>query len=248
MFEEFNGQVVFLTGGGKGIGKTTALMFAKYKAKIFLVDINLEAAEETSKCINENGGVCHAYQADISIEKDVKGAVDKCTSLLGDITYAHNNAGIVISANTENCTEENWEKVINTNLKGTWFCMKYEIKNMKQKQRGSIVNTASISGLTARKGDMPYVVSKHGIIGLTKTAALENAQYGIRINAVCPGAINTDWVKRVTKGLNEMHPLGRIGTTEEVANAVLWLSSDQSSFVTGHSLVIDGGRIAGESK
>ena len=124
--------------------------------------------------------------------------------------------------------------------------MKHEIMQMQKQGHGNIVNTSSISGLIGRAGDMPYNVSKHGIIGLTKTAALENADKNIRINAVCPGAIQTPWVKRVTKGLNELHPMNRIGQPEEVANAVMWLCSDESSFVTGHSLVIDGGRIAGE--
>ena len=136
---------------------------------------------------------------------------------------------------------------MNTNLKGYWLCMKHEILQMQKQGHENIVNTSSISGLIGRAGDMPYNVSKFGIIGLTKTAALENADKNIRINCVCPGAIQTrEWNDRVIKKLGSLHPMNRIGQPEEVANAVLWLCSDASSFVTGHSMVIDGGRIAGE--
>lgn len=196
--------------------------------------------------ITQNGGVAIFHAADVTSEVEVKGAIEACVQRFDAIDFAHNNAGIVISTTTVACTEEIWQKVIDTNLKGYWLCMKHEILQMQNQGYGSIVNTSSISGLIGRAGDMPCNVSKHGIIGLTKTAALENADRNIRINCVCPGAIQTSWVKRVTKGLNELHPMKRIGQPEEVANAVLWLCSDDSSFVTGHSLVIDGGRIAGE--
>jgi NAD(P)-dependent dehydrogenase (short-subunit alcohol dehydrogenase family) len=187
-----------------------------------------------------------SHKTDVTKENEVIEAIVRCVELFGIVDYAHNNAGIVISATTAACTEAIWQKVMDTNLKGYWLCMKHEILQMQKQRHGNIVNTSSISGLIGRAGDMPYNVSKHGIIGLTKTAALENADKNIRINAVCPGAIQTAWVKRVTKGLNELHPMNRIGQPEEVANAVVWLCSDESSFVTGHSLVIDGGRIAGE--
>jgi NAD(P)-dependent dehydrogenase (short-subunit alcohol dehydrogenase family) len=196
--------------------------------------------------IATHGGKAVTHKADVTKEQEVSDAIARCVELFGTIDYAHNNAGIVISTTTVACTEEVWQKVIDTNLKGYWLCMKHEILQMQKQGCGNIVNTSSISGLIGRAGDMPYNVSKHGIIGLTKTAALENADKNIRINCVCPGAIQTPWVKRVTKGLNDLHPMKRIGQPEEVANAVVWLCSDESSFITGHSLVIDGGRIAGE--
>lgn len=239
-------RTVFITGGASGIGRASALAFAKAGANVFIVDINDIESDAVVKEINSLGGKAIAHKADVTKEYEVSDAVSRCVELLGSVDYAHNNAGIVISTTTTACTEEVWQKVIDTNLKGYWLCMKYEILQMQKQGHGNIVNTSSISGLIGRAGDMPYNVSKHGIIGLTKTAALENANKNIRINCVCPGAIQTPWVKRITKGLNELHPMNRIGQPEEVANAIIWLCSDESSFITGHSLVIDGGRIAGE--
>lgn len=242
----FREKVAVITGGGSGIGKATALAFAKEGAKVFIIDINKPAGLETVAEIEQSGGTGCFYQADVSKATEVQSAIEQCVATYGQLDYAFNNAGIVVSTTTTECTEEIWEKIMNTNLKGVWLCMKYELHVMIKQSRGVIVNTSSISGLIGRKGDMPYTVSKHGIIGLTKTAALEYAANGIRINCVCPGSIHTPWVKKVTKRLNEMHPLGRIGTPEEVADAVLWLCSDKAAFVTGHSLVLDGGRTAGE--
>lgn len=239
-------KTVFITGGASGIGRASAVAFAKTGSNVFIIDIDVDGMNTTVDEITAIGGKAVAYKADVTIEKDVADSISHCVELFGALDYAHNNAGIVISTTTVACTEEIWQKVIDTNLKGYWLCMKHEILQMQKQGHGNIVNTSSISGLIGRAGDMPYNVSKHGIIGLTKTAALENADKNIRINCVCPGAIQTPWVKRVTKGLSELHPMKRIGQPEEVANAVLWLCSDESSFITGHSMVIDGGRIAGE--
>ena len=244
----FRKKTVFITGGASGIGQSSALAFAKAGAKVFIIDIDETGGTSVVEKINSSGGVGAFHKADVSRENEVIDAINICIKKFHSIDYAHNNAGIVICATTATCTEEIWQKVIDTNLKGYWLCMKYEIRQMLKQGHGNIVNTSSISGLIGRSGDMPYNVSKHGIIGLTKTAALETAERNIRINCVCPGAIQTSWINKVTDKLNAMHPMNRIGQPEEVANAVLWLCSDASSFITGHSLVIDGGRIAGEWK
>jgi len=242
----FKKKTIFITGGASGIGYSSALSFAKSGAKVFIIDINETGGNAIIKKIISSGGIATYCKADVTKENEIIKAINLCVKKYGSIDYAHNNAGIVISASTVDCTEEIWQKVIDTNLKGYWLCMKHELIQMQKQGYGNIVNTSSISGLIGRSGDMVYNVSKHGIIGLTKTAALENAEKNIRINCVCPGAIQTSWVKKVTKGLNALHPMNRIGQPNEVTNAVLWLCSDESSFITGHSLVIDGGRIAGE--
>jgi NAD(P)-dependent dehydrogenase (short-subunit alcohol dehydrogenase family) len=239
-------KTALITGGASGIGRASAIAFAKAGANIFIIDINESDSKIVIDEIMSFGGNALYCNADVTNENEVCRAISYCTKKFGSLDYAHNNAGIVISTTTINCTEEIWQKVIDTNLKGYWLCMKHELIQMQKQGYGSIVNTSSISGLIGRAGDMPYNVSKHGIIGLTKTAALENADKNIRINCVCPGVIQTPWVKRVTKGLNELHPMNRIGQPEEVANAVIWLCSENSSFITGQSIAIDGGRIAGE--
>ena len=167
----------------------------------------------------------------------------------GRIDYAFNNAGIEgASAPTHECTEENWERTIGVNLKGTWLCMKHEIQHMLKQGKGAIVNCASIAGLVGFQGLPVYVASKHGVVGLTKTAALEYAKSGIRVNAVCPGVIKTNMVDRITgkekeveKQFENMEPVGRMGQPEEVAEAVIWLCSDAASFVTGDAMAVDGG-------
>ena len=240
-------KAVFITGGASGVGRASAIAFAKAGENVFIIDIDIDGMNAAVDEIIAFGGKAVAHKADVTKEQEVSDAVSRCAQLFGSIDYAHNNAAVIISKSTVNCTEEIWDKTINTNLKGYWLCMKYEILQMQKQGHGSIVNTSSISGLIGRAGDMPYNVSKSGIIGLTKTAALENADKNIRINCVCPGAIQTkDWNDRVIKKLGSLHPMNRVGQPEEVANAVMWLCSDNSSFVTGHSLVIDGGRIAGE--
>jgi NAD(P)-dependent dehydrogenase (short-subunit alcohol dehydrogenase family) len=239
-------KTALITGGISGIGRASAVAFAKEGTNVFIIDTNKDESGSVLEEINVAGGKAVYFNADVSKENEVAAAVLECVKKFGSIDYAHNNAGIVISKTTVNCTEEIWDKIIDTNLKGYWLCMKHELLQMQKQGYGNIVNTSSISGLIGRAGDMPYNVSKHGIIGLTKTAALENAGKNIRINCVCPGAIQTHWVKRVTKGLNQLQPMNRIGQPEEVANAVVWLCSDNSSFITGHCLVVDGGRIAGE--
>ena len=177
---------------------------------------------------------------------------EKTIATYGRLDYAFNNAGIEgTSAPVQDCTEENWDKTIGVNLKGVWLCMKYEIPEMLKQGKGVIINTASVAGLVGFQGLPAYVASKHGIIGLTKTAALECAQLGIRVNAVCPGVIQTSMIDRLTGNKKEaieqftgLEPVGRFGQPEEIANAVIWLCSDEASFVTGVAMPVDGGFVA----
>jgi NAD(P)-dependent dehydrogenase (short-subunit alcohol dehydrogenase family) len=246
MEKEFNEMTVFITGGSSGIGRSTAQLLAQRGANVFIVDIDESGGEETKSLISSQGGTAFFHNADIAREYEVQKAIDKCLEMYKRIDFAINNAGICIGAKTAKYTEEEFDKVIQVNLKGTWLCMKHEILVMKKQGQGSIVNTSSIAGLIGLKHHAAYVASKHGVIGLTKTAAIEYASNGIRINAVCPGAIKTGWVGENTGRLDKLHPIGRIGQPIEISEAISWLCSDKSSFMTGQSLVIDGGRIAGE--
>ncbi|MEX2564610.1 MAG: SDR family oxidoreductase, partial [Cyclobacteriaceae bacterium] len=189
---------------------------------------------------------------DMSKEEDIKLMVDKTIEKYGKLDYAFNNAGVEgLSASTHECTNDNWHHVLAINLTGVWLCMKYQIPHMLTQGKGSIVNNASIAGLVGFPGIPAYVASKHAVIGLTKNAALEYGKMGIRVNVVCPGVIKTPMIDRFTgkskeveKQFESMEPIGRLGEPEEVADAVLWLCSDASSFVTGHSLAVDGGWVA----
>lgn len=247
----FKDQVALITGASFGIGKATALAFAKRGAKVVLTDWIEEPS--TLKEVKASGADAVFIKCDVSRSREVADMVAQAIKAFGRIDFAANNAGIEgETAPTHECTEENWDKTININVKGVWLCMKHEIKVMLEQGKGAIVNTASIAGLIGFPGLPAYVVSKHGIVGLTKTAALENAKQGIRINAVCPGVIQTPMIDRVTgldktveKQYENMEPVGRMGQPEEVAEAIVWLCSDAASFVTGHSLSVDGGWIAG---
>jgi NAD(P)-dependent dehydrogenase (short-subunit alcohol dehydrogenase family) len=204
------------------------------------------------KTIQDDGGSALFIKCDVSKSADVADMIQKTIDTFGRLDFAVNNAGVEgATAPTHECTEENWDRTININLKGVWLCMKHEITHMLKQGKGAIVNTASVAGLIGFQGLPAYVVSKHGIVGLTKTAALENAKQGIRINAVCPGVIRTPMVDRTTgkdktveKKFEDMEPVGRMGEPEEVAEAIVWLCSDAASFVTGHAMPVDGGWIA----
>lgn len=246
----FENKVVIVTGGSFGIGKATAIAFAKRGAKVVIADWIED--DSTLKEIQSGNGSAIFVKCDVSKNADVVELVKQTIETFGRLDIAVNNAGIEgITAPTHECTEENWDKTININLKGVWLCMKHEITHMLKQGKGAIVNTASIAGLIGFPGLPAYVVSKHGLIGLTKTAALENAKQGIRINAVCPGVIRTPMVDRITekdktveKKYEDMEPVGRMGEPEEVAEAIIWLCSDAASFVTGHAMAVDGGWIA----
>lgn len=253
MAGQFDGKVALVTGGGSGIGRAGALAFAREGAKVVVADVVVEGGQETAEMIKQDGGEATFVKTDVSKAAEVEALVNKAVGTYGRLDYAFNNAGILGEmCPVADCTEENFDRVISVNLKGVWLSMKYEIPQMIKQGGGAIVNTSSVAGVSGGPGIPAYAASKHGVAGLTKTAALEYAQAGIRVNAVCPGGIRTPMVDLYTHGDPEaeaqmaaMHPLGRMGEPEEIANAVVWLCSDAASFVTGHPMVIDGGSVAG---
>ena len=244
------GKAALVTGAGSGIGRATALACAREGAKIVVADMVVEGGEETVSMIKSAGGEATFVQVNVTQAAEVEAMVDAAISAYGRIDCAHNNAGIEgVMATTADYPEDDWDRVMAVNLKGVWLCMKYEIPQMLQQGGGAIVNTASLAGLVGAKRMPAYVASKHGVAGLTKTSALEYAKSGIRINAVCPGIIHTSMVDRMYLNrrpdledrLAAAEPMGRLGTPEEVAEAVVWLCSDAASFVTGHTMTVDGG-------
>ncbi len=247
-----DGKVALVTGGGSGIGQATALVFAREGAKVVVADVVVEGGEETVRMIKAAGGESLFVKADVSKSPDVEAMVRQAVGTYGRLDCAFNNAGIGGKfALTADDTEDNWDRVIAINLTGVWLCMKYEIPQMLKQGGGAIVNTASIAGLVGGVRAAPYVASKHGVNGLTKTAALEYAKQGIRVNAVCPGVIHTPLVEktfgnsaRVQEKLTLMEPIGRLGKPQEIAEAVVWLCSDAASFVTGLPMAVDGGLTA----
>ena len=251
MSKEFEGKVALITGGSSGIGRSTAIAFAKKGAKIVIASRREKESQETVAIIKEMGSKAIFFKTDITQAIEVQNLVNQTINTYSRLDYAFNNAGTegILGPSIEQ-TEENWNQIINTNLKGVWLSMKYQIPEMLKNGEGAIVNNASVFGLVGSPNFSIYCASKHGLIGLTKAVALEQATAGIRINSVCPGAIQTDMVDRAFGKDNESkakaqvlagYPIGRIGQPEEVANAVVWLCSDAASFITGHSLPIDGG-------
>ena len=246
----FQDKVAIVTGGSFGIGRAAAIAFAERGAKVVIADWVED--NETLNAIKSAGGDAILIKCDVSSDESVRAMVDKTIAKYGRLDYAFNNAGVEgLSAPTHECTNENWDKTIAINLKGVWLCMKYEIPHMIKQGKGAIVNNASIAGLVGFVNIPAYVASKHGILGLTKNAALEYAKSGIRVNAVCPGIIKTAMIDRFTgkdkvveKQFESMEPVGRMGQPEEVAQAVIWLCSDAASFVTAHPMAVDGGWVA----
>jgi len=249
MAKSLEGKVALVTGGGSGIGRSTAIAFSREGAKVVVADIQAEGGNGTVRIIKKSGGNAVFVKTDVSKAKEVEALVKKAVEAYGKIDCAFNNAGIEgTQGPTGECAEENWDRTISINLKGIWLCMKYELSQMLKQGKGVIVNTASIAGLVGFTNLPAYCASKGGVIQLTKTAALEYAKSNIRINAVCPGVIKTPMIDRFTKGSKEAEaafaagePVGRLGTPEEIAEAVVWLCSDKASFVTGHPMVVDGG-------
>ncbi len=253
MTMELEGKVGLVTGGTSGIGRETAVLFARVGARVVVAGRRVQEGEETIELIRASGGDGLFVKTDVSKAAEVDQLVQKTVEKFGRLDVAFNNAGVegVLSPIIRQ-SEEDWDRTIAINLKGVWLCLKYEIRQMlKQGGAGAIVNMASVLGLVGSVGAAAYSASKHGVIGLTQTAALENAKGGIRINAVCPGFIETPMANRIFRApgahkyIVSCHPIGRLGRPTEVAEAVVWMCSDRASFMTGQSLVLDGGFLAG---
>jgi NAD(P)-dependent dehydrogenase (short-subunit alcohol dehydrogenase family) len=253
MSAELQNKIALVTGGTTGIGRETAVLFAKHGAKVVISGRREVEGNETIALVRAAGGDGLFVKSDVSKSADVHSLVQRTVEKFGRIDLLFNNAGVegqwkpIIEQ-----TEEDWNSVIDINLKGTWLCLKFVIQHMlKQGTGGAIVNMSSVAGLMGAAGAAIYVASKHGVIGLTRTAALEYATKGIRVNAVCPAVIETAMADRafadpeVSKRILAQHPIGRFGKPIEIAEAVLWLCSDKSSFMTGHYITLDGGWLAG---
>ena len=255
MIRELEGKVALVTGGTSGIGRDTAVLFAKAGAKVVVAGRREREGEEPVELVRAAGGDGLFVKTDVSKATEVDALVRETVERFGRLDVAFNNAGIEgVFAPIIRQSEEDWDRTIAINLKGVWLCLKYEIRQMlKQGGGGAIVNMASIIGLVGSAGVAAYSASKHGVIGLTKTAALENAKSGIRINAVCPGFTETPMADRTLRApavrqyVLSCHPIGRLGKPAEIAEAVVWMCSDRASFMTGQSLVLDGGFLAGQN-
>jgi NAD(P)-dependent dehydrogenase (short-subunit alcohol dehydrogenase family) len=253
MGTELEGKVGLVTGGTSGIGRDTAVLFAKAGAKVVVAGRREPEGKETVELIRAAGGDGRFVKTDVSKAPEVETLVKKVVEKFGRLDVAFNNAGIEgVWTSIVSESEDDWDRTFDINLKGVWLCMKYEIRQMlKQGGAGAIVNMASVAGLIGLAGAAAYCASKHGVIGLTKSVALETARSGIRINAVCPAVVETPMADRlysapaVNKFVLGLHPVGRFGKPMEIAEAVLWMCSDRASFMTGQSLVLDGGFTAG---
>jgi NAD(P)-dependent dehydrogenase (short-subunit alcohol dehydrogenase family) len=242
-------KVALVTGGTSGIGRATAIAYAQQQAKVVVVGRRIDEGEETVRLIQEAGGEAIFVQADVTKEADVEAMVDKAVGVFGGLDIAFNNAGRVgENPSLIEQAEAEYDRIMNVNVKGVWLSMKYEIAQMLKQGSGAIVNMASVVGVVALPNILLYTASKHTVVGLTKAAALQYAKASIRINGVAPGAIQTDMFEALTDKakayLAGLHPIGRVGTPLEVANAVLFLSSDMASFVTRETLMVDGGYVA----
>lgn len=255
MKNSLDGKVALVTGAASGIGHTVALRFAREGARVAVSDLNEEGGRYTVDVISAHGGEAIFVPVDVARSADVKAMVTTTVETYGQLDCAVNNAGIGAGPRValHEFPEERWQEVIGINLTGVWFCMKYEIDQMLKQGGGAIVNMASIMGLVGAwlPGAIAYTASKHGVVGLTKNAALEYASKGIRVNAVCPGYIGTPMVEEIFEtvpgignAIVARHPVGRLGRPEEIADAVTWLCSKASSFVTGHAMPVDGGYVA----
>jgi NAD(P)-dependent dehydrogenase (short-subunit alcohol dehydrogenase family) len=244
------GKVAFVTGAGTGIGRASTLAFARERAHVVVSGISERDLQETARMVDEAGGRTLAVRCDVTRAEDVKAALSKTIETFGRLDFAFNNAGVEqpVMA-TADLSEDEWDRIVDTNLRGVFLCMKYEIALMLEAGGGVIVNTSSGAGVKGFKGQGAYAAAKHGVIGLTRSAALDYAASNVRINAVCPGIIATPMMDRFTGGTREgqqrvisQEPIGRMGTAEEIAATVLWLCSEAASFVVGAAIVVDGGQ------
>ena len=248
MIREFEGKVALVTGGASGIGRATAVKFGVEGANVVVADVDQRGGQETVRMVKECGGDAIFVPTDVSEESDVIALIETTLATYGRLDYAVNNAGIEgRSAATADLASGDFDRTIAINLRGVWLCMKYELPHLLE-TGGSIVNMSSVAGLIGFAGSGAYVASKHGVIGLTKTTALEYSGQGVRVNAISPGVIMTPMVKRVGERgagvldvLEALHPIGRTGTPDEVAEATVWLCSNKASFITGVALPVDGG-------
>jgi NAD(P)-dependent dehydrogenase (short-subunit alcohol dehydrogenase family) len=249
MGNRFDNKAVVVTGAGSGIGRHSALAFAREGASVTVSDIDTQGGEETLQMIQESSGKAHFFQCDVSQSDQVEQLIQATVDKSGRLDYAINNAGISMRpASTVELDEAEWDRVIGINLKSVFLCMKHEIPHMQKTGGGAIINVSSLAGFRGKAGTLAYTASKHGVIGMTKTAALEYAKEGIRINAICPGLTESgmtaglDQRPEIAEQLINLIPMGHMGLSENIADGVVWLCDDTASFITGHVLVIDGGQ------
>lgn len=252
MTKKLTGKIALVTGGGGGIGRATVLAYAREGAKVAVVDIDGAAAEAVAKEVNAAGGEAISIATDVTRDEQVAAMVAQVVARFGRLDIAFNNAGIEIEHRPlAEATEEMFDRLMSVNVKGVWLCMKHEIQQMLKQGGGAIVNTSSIGGLGGAPRQPIYAATKHAVIGLTKSAAMEYGRKGIRVNSVCPGIIRTEMTERAIarepkreQYITQAHPIGRLGEAEDIARAVVFLSSDDAAFVLGHQLAVDGGYTA----
>ena len=245
----FSGKVALVTGAAAGMGLATAIAFAEAGAAVVLADFKEEAVKMATKKLFDAGYKAISVRCDVSDDAQVEAMVERAVAEFGRLDAAFNNAGVMARiAPTADSTREDWDRVVGINLRGVWSCMKHELRHMERQRSGAIVNNASVGALTGNPGIGAYIASKHGVVGLTRTAALEYIKHGIRVNAINPGLIDTQVARDVVSGDEKAYaeiaknvPIGRAGTPDEIASTVLFLCSPAASYVVGHALTVDGG-------